>query len=642
VCGICGFVGPADPGALKRMQDSLVHRGPDQGGTYVDSRVSLAHRRLSIIDLDTGSQPMFNEDRSIAVVFNGEIYNHRDLRQSLLKAGHRFASDSDTECIIHAYEQFGIDCARELDGMFAFVIYDSNRGRLFGARDRMGKKPLYYRVSSQGPIPFSFSSEIKAFWYHPLLRPQRKISMKGLVSYLLNDYVVSPLTMFEDVFQLLPGTTFTFNLDHESKDPLQLSKYWEIGFSKSVDHGIDEADAGEKILDLLEKAIDRRLMSDVPLGLFLSGGIDSSAILALLRQLRPKDPIQTFSIGFDDPSFDESGYAERVAKYYGTRHHTRRFTAFDMLDRISGIVENLDQPFADPSILPVSMLCEFARDHITVALGGDGGDELFAGYDPFKALGMARVYDDWIPNWLHESACLPASRLLPANMSNMSLQFKVARFLRGVKAPPEFRLPTWMGAFSTEQLSSLIPDKDDITNRENSLAPAREAYSKLKACFSSDLQIASDFFQRFYLPDDILLKVDRASMMHSLEVRAPFLDTALVEYVNHLPDRLKYRSAKSKYVLRLALAGSKRFTRPFPDWILKRSKKGFGIPVARWIRHELKREFQEHLVDDWPAELDWIDVSYVQKMLHRHCAGNGNYYKELWALYLLSLWTKTY
>ncbi len=648
MCGICGFVGAENGDALLRMRDTLRHRGPDEAGVYSDTDVSLGHRRLSIIDLTTGQQPVYNEDRSVLVIFNGEIYNHQELRSVLERSGHRYASHSDTETIVHAYESFGPACVERIHGMFAFVLYDRRRRLLFGARDRLGKKPLYYAFGPGGhphvALSFAFASEPKALLEHPVLAQSFGLSREGLISYLLNDYVVGATSIFEGIHRLEPGWAFTFGLPGSDHVGFRKWRYWDIQFRLEdgpSPENTEEA-AGRRVIELLSAAVERRLMSDVPLGVFLSGGIDSSSIVALLCRMREARRIKTFSIGFDEPSFDESPYALAIARHYGTDHHVRHFTAAECLNRIPRVAGMLDEPFADPSILPVSMLCEFARETVTVALGGDGGDELFAGYAPFKAVRPGRLYHRWVPRPVHRKVLIPAVQCLPSSDADMALQFKVSRFLRGAAVAPEYRMAAWMGPFSLEQLRRLIPDFAGHLTPEEAYAPMIGAYYQLDRGGATDLQQALDFFERFYLPDDILVKVDRASMMHSLEVRAPYLDTALVEYANALPDRMKLRRGITKYLLKKAVLGTDGRPGLVPRSSVHRAKKGFGIPVARWIRKEMKAEFRDTLVGDWPASLGMFDRREIARLHEEHVGRAANNYKELWALFMLAKWARNY
>ena len=648
MCGICGFVGPPHPQALVQMREALRHRGPDDAGAYADAEVSLGHRRLAIVDVAGGKQPTFNEQRSVIVVFNGEIYNHPQLRPVLEKLGHQYESNADTESIVHAYETYGTDAVRHLDGMFAFVLYDKSRRLLFGARDRLGKKPLYYTTAALGEgaeqISFAFASELKSLRGHPLVARQLELSRAGLVSYLLNDYLSASATIYGRIRTLEPGCAFVYGLPGSEHEGFRHWRYWDIdlasGRHQPGTKAPSDIEAGDRVRELLQAAVERRLMADVPLGAFLSGGIDSSTVVAMLTRLRPAAQVKTFSIGFRESSFDESAYSQEVARHFGTEHHTRQFTAQELLDELPRVTDMLDEPLADPSVLPVSLLCAFARQWVTVAIGGDGGDELFAGYDPFRAVTPGNLYYRWVPRLIHRGIALPMARLLPASDANMALEFRVARFLRGAATEPGRRLATWMGPFSLEQLQRLLPDFGELLDPERAYGPVLAAQRKLCAAGCDGLQQALDFFERFYLPDDILVKVDRASMMHSLEVRSPFLDTALVEYVNALPNRMKLRRLTTKHLLKRMVVEGKGWDPILPRRIAHRGKKGFGIPVARWIRHDLRDTFRELLVDDWPEQLDMFNRAEIEQLHARHLDGAQNNYKELWALFMLAQWTR--
>lgn len=628
------------------MRDALAHRGPDDADSFQDEQASLGHRRLSIVDLSRGRQPAFNEDRTVVVVFNGEIYNHRDVRLRLEPKGHVFASAADTESIVHAYEAYGRDCPKFLDGMFAFVVYDMRQRLLFGARDRLGKKPLYYTTRPFGDgaerVTFAFASELKSLRKHPAIERSWALSHDGLVSYLANDYVAAGRCILDGIAKLEPGCAFIYGLPGSEREGLRTWRYWDIALAEvrqSKGHSVpSETEAGRRVIELLTAAVEKRLMADVPLGAFLSGGIDSSSVVALMTRFRPAAAIKTFSISFDESSFDESAYAETAARHFGTDHYTWRFTADDLVGRLPALIEMLDEPFADPSILPVSMLCEFARQQVTVTLGGDGGDELFAGYDPFRAVHPGHMYGLAVPGMVHRALVEALARLLPASTANLALDFKIARFLRGAKVEPERRLPTWMGAFSLEQLREMLPDLGQQLDPEHVYGPMISAYRRLANAGARPFTCALDFFERFYLPDDILVKIDRAGMMHSLEVRAPFLDTALVEYVNALPNWMKYRRGETKHLLKRTLAGELGLPALLPRSIVYRKKKGFGIPVAQWIRGRLRSEFRRLLVDDWPEALPMFDRRAISRLLAEHTSGRRNHYKELWALWMLAHW----
>jgi asparagine synthase (glutamine-hydrolysing) len=632
------------------MRDAMTHRGPDEAGEYSSSEVSLGHRRLSIVDLRHGQQPTFNEDQSVVVVFNGEIYNHPQLRPTLESLGHRYHSNSDTESIVHAYETYGTDCVRHLDGMFAFVLFDRRRRLLFGARDRFGKKPLYFISRPFGcdhaRVVFAFASELKALRQHPAIEAGLRVSQAALVSYLLNDYVSGTQSIFDGIERLGAGCAFEYGLPGSEHEGFRQWRYWDVSLGSHSElkevkgPTVDEASA--EVLRLLSGAVERRLMSDVPLGALLSGGIDSSSIVAMLTRLRPPREIKTFSIGFKESSFDESAYAAQVANYYGTDHYVRFFTADEMLGRLPQVTRMLDEPFADPSVLPVSLLCEFARERVTVALGGDGGDELFAGYDPFHAIGPARTYSRVVPRFVHQRVLVPMSRWMPASDANVALGFKVNRFLRGATLDPALRLATWMGAFSLEQLARLLPDAGELLDPELAYGEVQATHRTLAGQGADSLQQGLCFFQKFYLTDDILVKVDRASMMHSLEVRTPFLDTTLAEYVNALPNHLKLRGRTAKYLLKRALTKDKTWGNVVPPEIVHRRKKGFGIPVARWIRGELRDSFRTALLEEWPDQLSMFDRGEIERLYYPHVEGAQNNYKELWALFMLAEWARNH
>jgi asparagine synthase (glutamine-hydrolysing) len=629
MCGIAGFVGPRDDDTLVAMRDSLRHRGPDGAGLFADERVSLGHRRLSIVDVSGGAQPMFGADGQTCIVYNGEIYNHPALKAELETAGVKYRTRSDTETILHLYDKFGFDCVKKLEGMFAFVIYDRRRNLLFGARDPMGEKPLYFMTPEEGSVRFAFASESRAFKHQPTLRSGCSLSRRGLIDYLLHDYTVGRNTIHQEVRRLEPGFAFTFGLDDSERGGFHSWRYWSLDFRPV------EAD-GEQVLTQLDAAVEKQLMSDVPLGVFLSGGIDSSSIVALLAKKMPAAEIDTFSIGFDDPSFDETEFSNDVAKHFGTRHHHKKFTAKDLLGRLPIIAAALDEPFADPSILPVSLLSEFARERVTVALGGDGGDELFAGYDPFRALAAAAKYRRFSPAALHRRVVLPLSRMLPATDANLGFAFKVQRFLRAFSVPAAMQSAAWMGPFSWESLQRLSPALTEGTTFEDAYINELQAMDRLKVASqpTDDLTIALDFFQSIYLPDDILVKVDRAAMMHSLEVRCPFLDPRLVEFANRLPNSFKLKNGRTKAGFKELLLKKNLL----PERIVNRKKKGFGIPVARWLKNELRAEFEGRVIHNWPKDLPPLVQSEVETLWGQHLSGKRNNYKELWALLMLSMW----
>ncbi|HET9904304.1 MAG TPA: asparagine synthase (glutamine-hydrolyzing) [Xanthobacteraceae bacterium] len=568
MCGIAGFAGPGDRDTLAAMTRALVHRGPDGEGFYQDPEraVFLGHTRLAIVDLAGGAQPMANEDESVYVVFNGEIYNHMELRRALIARGHRFRSDhSDTEVLVHGYEEWGADLPVRLNGMFAFAIYDRTRGRLFLARDRFGEKPLSYTAR---PGFFAFASETRAILAHP--RASRSFDSRALQKYFAHGFLPAPHSAFEHCRRLPGGCHLTYDI---ASGATAVGRYWR--FSLRPDESLTQADddrLAEELRALLIEAVRRRLMSDVPLGLFLSGGIDSSAVLAAATALLGRDAVETFTVGFTEPSFDESAQAREVAAALGARHHAQRLDLDGARDLIPEVLARMDEPLGDASLLPTSLLSAFTRRSVTVALSGDGGDELFAGYDPFKALAPAQVYHRLVPAPLHRTMRSLAG-LLPISSANMSLDFKLRRALQGLSYPPALWNAVWLAPLEPAELA-------DVFTRP---LPAEELYEEVLAVWETGagkdlVDRTLEFYTNFYLQDGILMKVDRAAMMHSLETRAIFLDNDLVAFCERLPHRFKIRRGARKYLLRRALRGL------LPEAVLQRPKKGFGIPLAKWLR----------------------------------------------------------
>ena len=569
MCGIAGFVGRGDRADLFAMMAALRHRGPDGDGFHIDDEgvpVFLGHRRLAIIDIEGGHQPMWNEDKRVAVIFNGEIYNHAELRAELAARGHVFRSDhSDTEVLVHGYEEWGASLPERLNGMFAFAIYDTVRRRLFLARDRFGEKPLYY---VHRPGLFAFASELTAIVCHSAF--QARPSLVALQKLFAYGYLPAPHALYEGSHKLPGGHHLTLDLADNS---IEIAAYWR--FRIEADDSLDDAAEPalvEELEHLLSQAVRRRLISDVPLGIFLSGGIDSSTALAMAAQHRPAASIKTFTIGFTERSFDESPYARQVADAIGSAHRESCLDLELARDLIPSVLRRLDEPLGDASILPTYLLSEFTRQHVTVALSGDGGDELLAGYDPFKALAPARLYAAAMPRALHRGMRRLAD-LLPISTRNMSMDFKLRRALAGLSYPAAGWNPVWMGPIEPQQISELL----DIPVRFEELY--EEAITLWDQSNSKDyIDRTLEFFTTFYLQDDILTKVDRASMMVSLESRAIFLDNDLVEFCRRLPNRFKFRNGQGKYLLKKVMA------RHLPPAILARRKKGFGIPLAKWLR----------------------------------------------------------
>jgi asparagine synthase (glutamine-hydrolysing) len=568
MCGLTGFAGAGGRADLDAMAGAILHRGPDEAGFHMETEhaLYLAFRRLAIMDIAGGHQPMWNEDASVCVLFNGEIYNHAELRASLLAAGHVFRSDhSDTEVLVHGYEEWGDALPAKLNGMFAFVIWDRPRRRLFAARDRFGEKPFFYVAR---PGFFAFASELSALIRHPAV--DRTIDPRSLQKFFAYGYIPAPNALYRGARKLPGGCSLTVDLDNFL---VREQRFWRFAI-EADEHAPENRvpELTEELRALLDRAVARRLVSDVPLGIFLSGGIDSSIVLALAARHRSPASLDTFTIGFNEPSFDESAYARDVAAAVGSRHH-ERILDFDTARGLAGeVLARLDEPTGDASILPTYLLSAFARESVTVALSGDGGDELFAGYDPFAALGPARWYDRLVPPPVH-LVLRRLAGMLPHGISNMSLDFKVRRALMGLSYPPGVRLPVWMSPLEPARIGALF---DTPMRTEELYSEAIEAWDNARAANPIDRTL--EFFTNFYLPDDILAKSDRAAMMVSLEARAVFLDNDVVDFCARLPHGYKYRRGVRKFLLRRAAEGL------VPDAVLKRPKKGFGIPFARWLR----------------------------------------------------------
>ena len=568
MCGIAGFVGLGDRNDLSAMTDALAHRGPDGEASWIDetTRVHLGHTRLAIVDISGGVQPMWNEDHTVCVIFNGEIYNHLELRSLLESKGHRFRSDhSDTEVLVHGYEEWGADLPVRLNGMFAFAIYDRTKRRLFLARDRFGEKPLYY---SHRPGLFAFASELKAMVRHPDV--SRTIDIKALQKFFAYGFMPAPNALYLESRKLPGGCHLIFDI---ASGTVRIGRYWHFAITpdESLGDG-SEATLAEELRYLLLQAARRRLMSDVPLGIFLSGGIDSSSILAAVTAHLPSDQVETFTIGFTEPSFDESPHARAVAAAFRTHHHEEILDLTAARSMMAGVLSRLDEPLGDPSILATFLVSRFARARVKVALSGDGGDELFAGYDPIKALGPARIYDHLVPRPLHRGL-RRLVELLPVSPRNMSLDFKIRRGLRGLSYPRPLWNAVWLGAVEPDTMADLF---------DAPIAP-EELFEEAIALWNRDpklglLDRTLEFYTNLYLQDDILMKSDRASMMVSLEARAVFLDNDIVAFCQRLPGRFKYSNGQRKYILKKAVAPL------LPRGVLDRRKKGFGIPVAKWLR----------------------------------------------------------
>ena len=629
MCGICGIVDfsgrPVDRGSLARMVTALHHRGPD-ASRVVDvtaSRpadrspsVGFGHTRLKIIDLaDTANAPLTNEDGTIWAMLNGEIYNYRELRAELEAAGHQFRSEGDTETIVHLYEEIGEACIERLDGMFAVALWDERRRRLLLARDRTGKKPLFYH---RGPGSFTFGSEIKAVLAGAGV-PCR-LATARLPELFVHGYVPNPATLYEGIAQVPPGHVLT--IDHRGAE--RLRRYWDWTFPESAPD-VDAPTAAARLRELFTAAVKRRLMADVPLGVFLSGGLDSSIVVAAMATLT--QPVRTFSIGFaGDARFDETPYARLVAHHHATTH--TEFVvephAFELLERL---VHCHDGPFGDSSAIPTYLLAQLARRHVTVVLDGDGGDELFAGYPRFVGGVLARRMPRAV---FHLGRALTA--WLPAVGPRHPLA-RAARFFRDADTPWLERFSAWISLFHRDVQDLILTDVVTDPEAFDRLRYFRPHLGAVQG--RSPLTQMLYLNAKTYLPDDLLVKMDRMTMAHGLEARSPFLDRALMEFAAVLPDRFKLRGLTTKWLLREAFRGA------VPAPILRRGKMGFGVPLATWFRGELREPLRALLLEPTARFRRYLAAEHVHRLVDDHLAGRANLEHPLWLLLTFEVWLRS-
>lgn len=639
MCGIVGTVDssgrPVDEAVLREMCRALVHRGPDDEGYHLcpqaesgsESRsrdtkasVGLGMRRLSIIDLATGRQPIHNEDQSVWVVLNGEIYNYPELRVELEAKGHRFYTQTDTEAIVHAYEEYGCEVPEHLRGMFAFALWDANQQRLLLARDRAGKKPLLYSIVGDKLV---FASEFQAILRHPDV--SREINPEALNQYLSFMCVPAPMTAFAKIRKLEPGHLLIWE-----RGTAETRRYWSLDFSKKLQ--IDEQEAGARAIELLRDAVRVRLMSDVPLGAFLSGGIDSSAVVALMSELS-SERVRTFSIGFEEQDFSEIEHARRIAKRFGTEHH-EFVVRPDALDVLPTLVRHYGEPYADSSAIPTFYLSKMTRDHVTVALTGDGGDETFAGYERYSAMRIAEHYNR-LPRALRDHLLKPAIAALPDARASRSTYGRARRLLGIMGRPRGERYLTLVSGFDDNSKVELC------TAQFLDLSAQGSALKYMQTWFSGNGE--SDIVDRLmmadtgnYLPNDLLVKVDIASMAVSLEARAPFLDQHVMEFAASLPPSLKLRGLTTKYLLKRALRGL------LPDEILSRRKMGFGVPIGHWFRRELKGFLSDSVLSARALRRGYFKPEVVRHLVEQHIGGRRDHAPQLWTLLMLELWHREF
>jgi asparagine synthase (glutamine-hydrolysing) len=629
MCGITGWANldprtpPPEGGEdlLRSMCDRMIHRGPDSEGYLLDDGIALGMRRLAIIDLLTGEQPTFNEDHSVAVILNGEIYNYRELRADLETRGHTFRSASDTEILPHLYEEYGREMVQHLNGMFAFALWDDRLRRLFIARDRFGEKPLYWGVFDRTLL---FASEPKVLLAHPSVRPN--LNLQALRQYLSFDYVPAPLSIYEGISKLPAAHTLTLE-DGEIK----VERYWKLSYqTRRPVPSVTEA--AEQLRELLAESVRMRLVSDVPLGVLLSGGIDSSLVAALAVQAA-SETVKTFSISFAESSFDESPYARAVAKFLGTDHHEERFSASLAANLVGEIGAWMDEPISDPSVVPTYLLSRFTRKHVTVALGGDGGDEIFAGYPMYFGHRMARAYLT-VPRVLRRGLVEPVVNMLPVKTKNLSFDYRARRFITASHYDEVARHHVWFGSFTPDDQESLLSHEVKRSSDGDIYRDARRIFAE---CDSNDLtECMQSLDTQLYLAEDILTKVDRASMAVSLEVRAPYLDPRVAEFAASLPSRYKLHGYTSKYILKRAARGL------VPSFVGRRGKKGFGVPFAQWLKAELRPLARDLLSPERLRRGGLFNAEYVARLQDEHERGVANHRKLLWTLLSFELWRESF
>ena len=623
MCGIAGwanlikFSQNQGESVLHSMCERMKHRGPDSEGIWMNENVALGMRRLSIIDLHTGEQPVFSEDKQIVVVMNGEIYNFRELRKDLEKRGHRFETETDTEVLPHLYEEYGEAMVEHLNGMFAFALWDKNKNKLLLARDRFGEKPLYYGAFDGRLI---FASEPKVLLQNPSLKAE--LNTDALRQYLSFDYVPAPASIYKNIYKLPAAHLLTVE-----NSEVKTRRYWNLSFRKNGT-ALSIEKAAAQLREIISDAVRMRLVADVPLGVLLSGGVDSSTVAAFAAR-HSSEKVKTFSIGFEEDSFDESKFARQVAKHLKTEHYEEKLSVELAADLIGEIGTWLDEPLSDGSLIPTFLLSRFVKKYVTVALGGDGGDEIFAGYPMYFGHKMASVYDS-IPQFLRSGLIEPIVNNLPVSTNNLSFDYKAKRFVAASKYDSVTRHHSWFGSFSIEEQNRLLTEdvlsqtSGDIYRGAKDLLTITDAGTEIERMQFLDMN--------FYMAEGILTKVDRASMAVSLEVRAPFLDPRVAQFAASLPLEYKLKGSKGKYILKKAVEDL------LPKSILRRPKKGFGIPVAAWLKDVLNPLVHDLLAPERLKNQGLFNPDFVQRLIKEHEQNLASHHKQLWTLLVFQLW----
>jgi len=612
VCGFSGFIGRIDKSTSHLMLSEIAHRGPDAQEHFHDEKygVNLSHARLEILDINTGGQPMLSHDDRFVIVFNGEIYNHRSLRQQLEKLGHSFNSQhSDTEVIIEAYRHYGEDVARHLKGMWGFVIFDRSKKSLFFSRDRFGKKPLFYSIVNKKII---FGSELSAVIKHPDIAVN--VNKLAMAKYFANGYVPSPMSMIDGVNKLDAGCNLTYSIEDGNS---KVTRYWR--YEVNSDRHKSSLQFQSELVDTLFESTKLRMDADVPVGVFLSGGVDSSSIISMAISSGKLKNIDSFSVAFDDPSFDESAYSSDIAKILGTTHKQSLLSKSNALDYLDQISSQLDEPIADSSLLPTYAVSKLASEDLKVVLGGDGADELFAGYDPFKALAPSMAYHSILPSPLR-SMLRKAANILPVSHSNMSFDYKVKKTLSGLVYDKPLWNPVWLSPTDVSTINALLGTDFSV---EEIFSDAIDSWTYCQS--DSLIDKTSQFYIEQYMKNGILTKIDRASMLNGLEVRSPFLDVDLSEVSSRIPAELKYKNGKTKHILKQSLE------HVLPLEVLHRKKKGFGVPIGEWFRDGT-------LGIDIDRQSSFCDMDILRSIVNNHTNSKKDERLFLWAYLMFDKW----
>ncbi len=621
---MCGIVGIANANSravsreiIERMNACIVHRGPDDDGFYIRENVGLAMRRLSIIDIAHGKQPIYNQDKTAWIVFNGEIYNFQELRKDLEKRGHRFYTNSDTEVIVQLYDEYGADCVQYLRGMFAFAIWDERDKSLFVARDRVGKKPLLYSHQSNGDL--IFGSEFRALLAHPDI--SRDVDTEAIHHYLSYLCVPAPLTAYKQIRKLEPAHWLRWK-----NGQIETRRYWSPDFHHKIK--ISEPEAEEETLRLLREATKMRMIAEVPLGAFLSGGVDSSTVVALMAEESSKS-VKTFSIGFEEEDFSELKYAKRVAEHIGAEHH-EFIVKPNAIEILPTLVEHYGEPYADSSAIATYYVAKETRKHVTVALNGDGGDESFAGYERYFAMQLAEKYHK-LPDFLRKGLIENVINFVPTSELKRGRARDLKRFVKAASLPKVERYFHWVSAIDRETKENLYTN--DFRNEIGDSDSAKflnQWFAKSNGSGIVDATMFTD--QMTYLPNDLLVKVDIASMANSLEARSPLLDHKVIEFAASLPESIKIRGTETKYLLK------KVASRLVPREVLYRKKMGFGVPLTHWFRGHLKDYLGEVLLSEKSLKRGLLKSEVVTQLVHEHINGKHDHVSQLWTLLMLELW----